>query len=582
MKTIACVGCGNEVAVPDSFVGRRGECPLCGARFEVPEGSDSGEPEVEAPRSRWPFAPPRFEWPFRGPRARRCVDCQRNQFLLPDPCKFCGGETVGLDVAGVVEGRDREAVATHRDFRRHARLLQSADATIWGVAAGIVVLLLFETMRNRWWIANLFFFAALAAPVVAGAAWLHAKAVAFIAARFAARHGEGPSEGAEDAPRGALIGRLREGIVEPFLDRHEIAENTPAWAPEGERELLRQLLAREGLPMDPRALRTFLTACAFRRDFNRFRGRLADAGGDAPIASYARIAPEGADDAMNLPYLQQVLAEAGREADEGHVAAVLRDVRRDRALKSFEADLRDRKPAGPAPAAPTPPGVVVSIEQVERMDPHNFERLAGMIYQSLGYFAPRPRRRATGGPTSCWRRTASGRSCARRCTRTRWGRGRYGKSRPPGPSTTAGAPILLSTHHFPPAAVDQAGRGGVTLVDREGLIALLDDFNRAPKDQAQPGAPPAVEGAGVGGNPPLVGRVICSSRDHRAPPGSLGGANRHQSPCFSRSLGERRSMSWARSNSSSHSATAAAIAPSEGGTRPVGHEGPSCSMASWR
>ena len=55
-----------------------------------------------------------------------------------------------------------------------------------------------------------------------------------------------------------------------------------------------------------------------------------------------------------------------------------------------------------------------------------------------------------------------------------------------------------------------------------------------------------------------------------------------QSPYFSRSLGESRSMSWARSNWSSHSATTGPSASSSGGTSPVGQDGPSCSTASWR
>lgn len=53
----------------------------------------------------------------------------------------------------------------------------------------------------------------------------------------------------------------------------------------------------------------------------------------------------------------------------------------------------------------------------------------------------------------------------------------------------------------------------------------------------------------------------------------------HQSPYLARNLGERRRMSWARSNSSSHSAVASRVASSEGGTRPVGQAGPSCSAA---
>ncbi len=48
-----------------------------------------------------------------------------------------------------------------------------------------------------------------------------------------------------------------------------------------------------------------------------------------------------------------------------------------------------------------------------------------------------------------------------------------------------------------------------------------------------------------------------------------------QSPCFSRRRALVRRTSWARSNTSSHSCTTAAISPSSGGTSPVGQDGPS-------
>ena len=489
MKTIACVGCGGSVAIPDTFHGRRGECPLCGARFAVPEGAGGPESGGELPRSRgpWPFALPALTWPLGGPRARRCVACHRNQFALPGPCAFCDGQTVGLDAAGVADGHDLATVEAHREFLQAERLLNRATAAIWGVAAMIVALLLFETMRNRWWLANLFFFAIFAAPVVAGAGWLHAKAVGLAASWFAARHPEGPEVVDPDSPHASRVARLREAIVEPFLDRHGIAENTPTWAPEEERELLRQLLAREGLPMDADRLRAFLTACAFRRDFNRFRGRLAGAEADAPIAAYAEVAPEEASDVVAFPYLQQVLAESGGDADGGRVAALLRDVRRNRKLRSFEADLRDRKPAAPSlPARVDPPtGAVVAIEQVERMDPGHFERLAGMIYQSRGYFAREVPKVGENGADVLLEKGGERTVVRAKLHAHEVGDAAVREAQAAKAFYHCQHAILLTTHHFPPSAVELAARGGITLVDREGLVTLLDAFNRAPKDDAR-------------------------------------------------------------------------------------------------
>ena len=68
---------------------------------------------------------------------------------------------------------------------------------------------------------------------------------------------------------------------------------------------------------------------------------------------------------------------------------------------------------------------------------------------------------------------------------------------------------------------------------------------------------------------------LCASPPFRETPSP-------QSLCLLRSRGERRRMSWARSNSASHSATTRAVASSAGGTRPVGQAGPSWSAASRR
>lgn len=491
MKTIACVGCGGEVAVPETLIGRRGECPLCGARFAVP--GEGGEPDASASASatlslfgrRWPFALPRFEWPFGGPRARRCVVCQRNQFGAPGPCKFCGGETVGLDVAGVAEGLDGALLEADRDFRRQTRLLNIAASTIWGVAAALVFLLLLETLRQRFWLLNGIFFAIFAAPVVVAAAWLHAKAIALVASRFAEKHSGRPEVIDPASARAREVGRIREQIVEPFLDRHGIGEDTPARAPEAERDLLRQLLAREGFPMAPDRCLAFLTACAFRRAFEGFRERIA--GKDGPIAAFAEIAPEEGDDRGHLPFLQQVLAEAGRNAEEAHVAAVLHDVRRERKLKSFAADLRQRKPAPNAVASggSTPADGRLTIEQVDRMNAYNFDLLAGMIYQAQGYFVRETPKAGAQGADVLLERAGERTVVQTKLDPNSVGNAAVQEAMAAKVYYHCHHAIILSNHHFTPSAVELALRGGVTLVDRAGLMAMLDAFNHRPKDHAR-------------------------------------------------------------------------------------------------
>ena len=235
--------------------------------------------------------------------------------------------------------------------------------------------------------------------------------------------------------------------------------------------------------MDPGRCLAFLTACAFRRDFDRFRDRIA--GKDGPIAAFAAVAPEEGTDRSNLPFLQQVLAESGRDADEAHVVAILRDVRRDLKLKSFAADLRERKPAPAAVAVAAPADGRLTIEQVDRMNAYNFELLAGMIYQARGYFVRETPKAGDHGADVLLERAGE-----RTVVQTKLGPDAVGVA---AVKEAMAAKAYYQCHHaivltnrdFTPTAVDMALNAGVTPVDRAGLIAMLDAFNDRPKDHAR-------------------------------------------------------------------------------------------------
>lgn len=505
MKTVECVACGQDVRVPEKLVGGRGECPLCGARFAVPD--ESAEPDRElgpeadaAPSPWWRLAPPHLAWPLGDPAARRCVACQRNHFALPGPCPDCGGATAGLDVGAVASGDDGALQEAFADFQHHEKFLSHAVTAIWAVAAALALLLLVAMMRNRNLVVNLLFFALFAAPIVAGAAWLQARAAGLIGARFARRH---PADRA--APRARGLERARDQVVEPFLDRHGVVEGMPIRAPEEELGLLRQLLAREDVALPADRVRPFLAACALRRDFDRFRWDLDGQPGvdRAPMVAYAALVPDESGDPARLPYLRQVLADAGRDADEGHVAAVLRDVRRERKLKSFAADLKERRPAPATVSGPvlgtTPIGPGVPIARVDGMAARNFEPLLALIHRARGdavqeaaragepgvdLILERPGERVVlqgqlahepVGPRAVQRAVAA--QHYYRCRRA----------------------IVATNHHFAPDAAALAAAEGVELIDRRGLIALLDAFNRTPaRDDPRLAPLLAPDPAGVG------------------------------------------------------------------------------------
>ena len=488
MKTVACPACGREVGVSEEFAAGRGECPHCGARFDVP----GDESEASPPLPRRLLDPPRLSWPLGDLQVRRCVACQRNQFAIPGHCLRCGGETVGLDVAAVASGDDEALLAAADDFRWHERLLNWAVGAIWAVAAVLVVLLLVETMGKRYFLVNLAFFALFAAPVVAGALWLQRKAAALIGARFARRHvvEEEEDEEDEDAHHLAAVERARDQIAEPFLDRHGVVEGTALRVPEDELGMLRALLAREGLELPGGGVAAFLTACSLRRDFDRFRWDLegqpeADRG---PLVAYAALATDEAGDSARLPFLRQVLVEAGRDAGEGHVLALLRDVRRERTLRSFAADLQGRRPTPATVSSPslafgvpgTGVGSGVAIARVDAMAARGFEPLLALVYAARGDAVEEaPRAGSIGvdlivgppGDRAVLQGHLSddpvGPAAVQRAVAAR----HYYRSR---------RAIAVTNHHFAAAAVALAAAEGVELVDRRGLITLLDEFNRSP------------------------------------------------------------------------------------------------------
>ncbi len=498
MKTVACPACGRDVRVSEDFAGGRGECPLCGARFEVPVAEFEGD---EAPRRPW-WGVPRLEWPLGGPRLRRCLACQRNRFAIPGRCARCGGETAGLHPEAVASGDEADLALAAEAFRRRGRWLNWCVGAIWALAAVLVVLLLVETMGQRVFLVNLAFFALFAAPVVAGALWLQQWAAGWIGERFARRYAADSDDEDEDEDHdpaeadseaevlAAAVERAREGIVEPFLDRHGVVEGTALRVPEGELGMLRSLLGREGLDLPGDDLAAFLTSCALRRDFDRFRWDLEGQPGvdRGPLVAFVSLAPEGSADEGRLPYLQEVLAEAGRDSSEAHVRELLRDVRRERALRSFAADLQGSRPSAATVSSPslafglagTGVGSGVTIARVDAMAPREFGPLLSRVHAARGEAVEEaPRAGALGVDVLVGlpenRRVIQG----------------HLSDMPLGPSAVQRAvaarhyyrcrrAVVVTNHHFAPEATALAATEGVELVERRGLVSLLDEFNRSP------------------------------------------------------------------------------------------------------
>jgi uncharacterized protein (DUF983 family) len=101
---IACPDCRHRLTLPDTFLGKRVQCPKCGFEFDVPEApAMEVETPVVAPQpntSTGPSAenPPGAYVPFNGPIVKPamtilCTECGARFLREAESCPVCGFET---------------------------------------------------------------------------------------------------------------------------------------------------------------------------------------------------------------------------------------------------------------------------------------------------------------------------------------------------------------------------------------------------------------------------------------------------------------------------------------------------------
>lgn len=319
----ACPRCGEEAGPAPARLLDAWRSLLLGGAYEWPHG-----PRRLLRLALWP--------PVLGPldERRRCVTCVgAEQFGPAAPCDRCGGETVGQALPAAADGSDLRLQRAPW-LRGAGRPCAIGLALVWVITWALILRAFFHYQGP-------------VRPLLALLGWGWAGLMAHVAwaqAIRAARLWRLPGAAPACDPA-ALEAACRE-VIEPFLERHAVAERGELTRAEREWDLLEQVLAARGLTLPDGRLRPLVVACQLRRDQARYAARLAAeqaaAGGDLVLA-HARAVDPGADPAL-LPALQEALVEA-RQPLAG-LEPRLRAARERLRLEGFTRDLSARAGAG--------------------------------------------------------------------------------------------------------------------------------------------------------------------------------------------------------------------------------------------
>jgi HJR/Mrr/RecB family endonuclease len=377
---------------------------------------------------------------------------------------------VGLDLVSIHTGNDLFLQTAADDYSRARKWMRNLGILIW-VTAAIFGLLLF---RIRFGILLWF-------PTLGIAALLHLGVIALLRAWFQRRYvNRSPGDQHTLPALAQKLDTLCDKIVIPFFNRNQCFEGTQVRVSPEETCLLGELLAREGFELHPDMSHAFLTACTLRRDFSLFSRRIeACESTSFPLyAAYANLIPDTRKDRHCMPFLQEILAGRGESADFESVDAAVQAARYELKMKGFALDLQQRR-QGEA--------VNVSIEEIDSMDPYNFELLVGMIYQAQGYAVTETPKSGDQGADVFIEMAGE-----RVVIQTKL----YGPERTVGNDAVREViaakdffrcqkAIVVTNRSFTRSAKELAQRTNVTLAERMELIAMLDKFNKSPKDYAR-------------------------------------------------------------------------------------------------
>jgi hypothetical protein len=481
-----CQECYAELESSASLVGKKDLCPVCGHHCDVPSSSSehlleigktavsaAGETASTAYRQWKNFSEAflHIDQPDidQSKTLRRCSQCRTTTVDKPRKCTQCESLTIGSDVAGWLSGY--EDIVQHSAVKFATAETERKYAVI-GVLTALAGTFLISMVARGFFAALgwTFLVALVAIPIYGTYVFFTVKGL---------KKNQMSLMSARANKKDLLTGlyppdRICEELVFPFLNRNQVRPFESPLVPPQEAEMLREYLGTKGLAIPRDVFNTFLQVCAMKRDVAHFGDRIGAgiSDGTDPVRAYSYLFSSDQDDAL-VPFLQNYLCELGRSRSRKAVLADLAQYRKQNVMDGFEKDLQQRSNGS---------GRHIGIEEIDTMDPFNFELLLGMIFESKGFRIHETPKTGDQGADVLLEKAGEATVIQAKLY-----------SHPVSNSAVqeaVAAKSHFSCHHamvvtnndFTKSARELATSNNVRLIARNELVQLVNDFNRSPKD----------------------------------------------------------------------------------------------------
>jgi HJR/Mrr/RecB family endonuclease len=238
--------------------------------------------------------------------------------------------------------------------------------------------------------------------------------------------------------------------------------------------MLREYLDSKGLCVPADTFNDFLSVCALKRDIAYFGDRMqaATVDGTNAVRAYSYLFSSDQDDAL-IPFLQNYLCGLGQHMSVKALLVGLTQYRKQNELDRFGKDLEMRSSGF---------GRQINIQDVDAMDPFDFELLLGMIFETRGFCVRETPKTGDQGADVLLEKAGEATVIQAKLY-----------SHPVSNSAVQEAvaakahfrchhAMVVTNNDFTKSARELAGSNNVRLIGRNDLIELVDDFNRSPKD----------------------------------------------------------------------------------------------------
>ena len=398
---------------------------------------------------------------------RRCRSCHLTVMSAPSFCTSCGGAMVSVDPGVHLDDLDDSLVRSHATRQSLVRIITRVRVSMLSIGIATVFVLFVV-----WAFFKALFFSALIVAALVGSYYL---CVRWINANLRSSSTNDCKRLARRAQDTSRLDCALKDIVYPFFDRNGIAPfETPSVQPD-ELALLNHTLNSRGTSFAPERLEAFLASAALDRDYQRFavqEERMTSECGNA-IMGYASLYPDTIYDGRLLPFLQQYLATVGQEWTPSVLLPKIAGQRQIYKQRGFERDLELRKGGD---------GRVITIDEVDRVDPFNFELLLGMIFETEGYSFEETPKSGDQGADVLLEKAGERTVVQAKLYSQPVGNGSVQEAIAAKTFFGCHHAMVITNNLFTASARALAARASVQLVDRDGLIAMIGAFNRAPKD----------------------------------------------------------------------------------------------------